>query len=380
MNEKKEILEELYEADPSLKLNDTKVEQSLDFLLKNNPKVHINPAFRTKLHQKLNTIWEFKQIEGSPKTNYLKYVLPAFLTLILLLSWVQLYNYTQTPIIAEPEESYIVADSRDQEADAQDSQDQETFQDWETLIEEDMIDGDIGLDEEEWNIEQNTDSVSNSSRNITNNSPSNTVNSSNNTSSNNQAKVVENAQEIQKQNENSNSNKQNQVKPEVEEEEAIQEDEDTTQEEQEDESLWNDIVQQIFWLRETKPRAQSETSQESNASASSSARSQSRSTASGSIAQSASWSVSASGSTNSWKLTGTGTQSGTWELRELDVYKRCEWRELIVNSDDEEKFFIKQYCDDRNGRIFDNEKRDVYMCRIEGSMIAIDYIEKELCQ
>jgi hypothetical protein len=49
MINKKKILEELYDHDPSLKLEEEKIEKLVDFLALNNPNIAAGKAFKTRL-------------------------------------------------------------------------------------------------------------------------------------------------------------------------------------------------------------------------------------------------------------------------------------------------------------------------------------------
>ena len=93
MINKKKILEELYDLDPSLKLEEEKTEKLVDFLALNNPNITAPKAFKTRLWHKLTTIWEFKQIQPKRKYSFMFFMRPLFILVVWVFILAQFKNY-----------------------------------------------------------------------------------------------------------------------------------------------------------------------------------------------------------------------------------------------------------------------------------------------
>ena len=93
MMNKEKILEELYESDPSLKLEEEKVEKLVSFLVNHNPDIEAPKAFKTRLGNKLNTIGEFKEIQPKTKRSFMFFMRPLFILVVWVFVLAQFKNY-----------------------------------------------------------------------------------------------------------------------------------------------------------------------------------------------------------------------------------------------------------------------------------------------
>ena len=386
-NAKKDILEELYEIDSKLKLNDTKVEEIVNFMLKNNPKIQLDTNFRNKLHQKLNTIGEFKQIEEKPRFGYAKFILPVFLSLAVFFIGLQAYNYAQLQNKFQSEDSFIV---EDMEQDASVEEASVGIDEWEIIdsewdtsssdLTETLSDSDLPIDSFDTPLETNENTSTNST------------------------KIVENSQTVLPQ-----------TKIIPDELTSSEEDTESSVENIEPKSELKQFIEpkNIINKQVTERNIQEFNNQFDDASVEQ--ESENTNSAQSSImmseSQTSSWARTSSGATSTWSTTASGTMTATWSFSwtwtvswtwsfswtweinwtwsttwtwvqlNSSVYDSCDGEVLIVNNQMEERLFIKQFCDNNDWRIFDNERLDVYMCRLDwNKVIGIDYIEKEVCK
>ncbi len=89
----KKILDELYEIDPNFKTQAKSLKSLVVFLEHHNPQVQASKEFKNKLKNKLNTIWEFKQIQPKSKMNFMGIIRPLFLTIFWVFVLLQFHNF-----------------------------------------------------------------------------------------------------------------------------------------------------------------------------------------------------------------------------------------------------------------------------------------------
>lgn len=90
--ETKKILEELYEISPELK-SEKGLKSFITFLENHNPKIHPSKKFKETLRKKLTTIWEFKQIQTSSKSNFTQIIRPICFGVFGIFILFQFHNF-----------------------------------------------------------------------------------------------------------------------------------------------------------------------------------------------------------------------------------------------------------------------------------------------